>query len=160
VNGILIDAELTREQMNGLLAVIDVYVSLHRAEGFGLGIAEAMFLGKPAVVTAYSGNLDFTDTSNSCLVGYRLRPIEETDHQLFPEAADTYAAGIPWAEPSVEQAARWMRFLYDCPEQRRRIGRVAAATIRTRYNREAVQRVLVRRLESIQKILRAHADRP
>jgi glycosyltransferase involved in cell wall biosynthesis len=159
VNGILIDAELTREQMNGLLASIDVYVSLHRAEGFGLGIAEAMFLGKPAVVTAYSGNLDFTDTTNSCLVGYRLRPIEEADHHLFPDAADTYVPGIPWAEPSVGQTARWMRFLYENPEERRRIGRAGAATIRSRYNREAVQRVLVSRLEDIQQSLRVHAGR-
>jgi glycosyltransferase involved in cell wall biosynthesis len=152
--------ELTREGMNALLSSIDVYVSLHRAEGFGLGIAEAMFLGKPAVVTAYSGNLDFTDSTNSCLVGYQLRPIEAMDHRLFPEAAAVYVPGIPWAEPWVDQAARWMRFLYENPEWRRRIGRAGAATIRSRYNREAVQRVLVPRLEAIQESLRAHADRP
>jgi glycosyltransferase involved in cell wall biosynthesis len=146
--------------MNALLSSIDVYVSLHRAEGFGLGIAEAMSLGKPAIATAYSGNLDFTDSTNSCLVGYQLRPIETADHHLFPEAAGVYVPGIPWAEPSVDQAARWMRFLYENPDWRRRIGRAGAATIRNRYNREAVQRVLVQRLESIQESLRAHADRP
>src|SRR5262249_51314778 len=126
---------------------------------FGLGIAEAMFLGKPAVVTAYSGNLDFTDATNSCLVGYRLRPIEGVDHDLFPDAADTYVPGIPWAEPSVEQAAHWLRFLYEDPDARRRIGRAGAATIRSHYNHEAVQRVLVRRLEAIERTRRAHTSR-
>jgi glycosyltransferase involved in cell wall biosynthesis len=157
VNGILIDAELAREQMNGLLAAVDVYVSLHRAEGFGLGMAEAMFLGKPAIVTAYSGNLDFTDAGNSCLVGYRLRPIDESDHGLFRDAADTYIPGVPWAEPSVDQAARWMRFLYDRPDMRERVGRAAAATIQRRCSREAVQRVLVGRLEAIQQSLDARS---
>jgi glycosyltransferase involved in cell wall biosynthesis len=47
--------------MNGLLAAADVFVSLHRSEGFGLGLAEAMLLGKPVVGTAYSGNADFLD---------------------------------------------------------------------------------------------------
>lgn len=154
VNGVLIEADLTREAMNGLLSLIDIYVSLHRAEGFGLGIAEAMFLGKPAVVTAYSGNLDFTNATNSCLVGYRLRPIEESDHELFPEAASVYQPGLRWAEPSIEQAARWMRLLYDNADRRREIGRTGAATIRTRYNRHAVQRVLVRRLDAIDRALR------
>jgi glycosyltransferase involved in cell wall biosynthesis len=153
VDGILIDAELTREAMNGLLASIDVYVSLHRSEGLGLGIAEAMFLGKPVVVTAYSGNMDFTDAANSCLVGYELREIEEADHIYLASSATVYQPGLHWAEPSIPQAADWLRRLYDHPEWRRRIGSAGAATIRSRYSRAAVQRVLVRRLHEIERSL-------
>ncbi len=150
VRGVLIDAELTRAQMNALLGSIDVYVSLHRSEGFGLGIAEAMYLGKPAIVTAYSGNMDFTDAANSCLVGYRLRTIESGDHAALPGAAILYLPGLEWADPSVEDAARWMRLLHDRPSLRGRIGQAAAATIRQRYSPRMVQARLARRLSQIQ----------
>jgi glycosyltransferase involved in cell wall biosynthesis len=149
VGGILIDAELSREDMNGLLASVDIYVSLHRSEGFGLGIAEAMFLGKPTIVTAYSGNMDFTHAGNSCLVGYEFRPITEEDHAHFPAARDVYLPGLPWAEPSIVQASAWMRQLFERPDLRRAVGRAGAATIRSRYSRSAVQRALVPRLQAI-----------
>jgi glycosyltransferase involved in cell wall biosynthesis len=155
VNGILIDAEITREQMNALLASIDVYVSLHRSEGFGLGIAESMFLGKPTVVTAYSGNMDFTHAANSCLVGYEFRPITEMDHVHFPAATAVYKPGLLWADPSVPQAAAWMRRLYEQPDLRRVLGRAAAATIRDRYSRANVQRAVIGRLQAVRQALDA-----
>ena len=55
----------------------DAYVSLHRSEGIGLTIAEAMGLGKPVIATGWSGNTDFMDVSNAFPVGYRLVEIEE-----------------------------------------------------------------------------------
>jgi glycosyltransferase involved in cell wall biosynthesis len=149
VNGILLDGEFPRDRMNGLLAAVDVYVSLHRAEGFGLGIAEAMSLGKPAVVTAYSGNVDFTTRANSCLVGYTLRPIDERDHRLTPHAHLVYEPGLIWAEPRVDQAARWMRYLYDHPAERERIGEAGAATIRERFSPRTVAGVVANRLVEI-----------
>lgn len=149
VNGILIEDELTRQDMNGLLASIDVFCSLHRAEGFGLLIAESMHLGKPVIVTAYSGNLDFTTSANSCLVGYELRDISDTDHVHHLESATIYQPGILWAEPSVSQAVQWMRLLYENPRQRHRIGNAAAHAIRDLYSADRVQKVLVQRLEKI-----------
>jgi glycosyltransferase involved in cell wall biosynthesis len=149
VNGILIDEELPRAGMNALLGSIDVYASLHRAEGFGLGIAEAMFLGKPVIATAYSGNTDFTTRANSCLVGHNLRPIDESDHRLTPHGREVYEPGLVWAEPSISQAARWMRYLYDHPEERTRIGRAGAVTVRNQFNRETVGNVIANRLAQI-----------
>jgi glycosyltransferase involved in cell wall biosynthesis len=151
VNGVLIDEALPRDRMNALLASIDVYVSLHRGEGFGLGIAEAMCLGKPVVVTAYSGNMDYTTRSNSCLVGYNLRPIDESDHRLTPHGEMVYEPGLIWAEPNVEQAARWMRHLYDHPEERARIGAAGAQTVRNQFNPETVGNLVANRLAQIRR---------
>ncbi len=59
---------MTRHKIDSLVNLCDAFISLHRAEGFGLAIAEAMFMGKPVIVTNYSGNTEFTLASNSCLV--------------------------------------------------------------------------------------------
>ena len=72
---VILDSTLSREEMNALTNCVDCVVSLHRSEGFGLLIAEAMYLGKPVIVTNYSGNTDFTRPENSMLVDYRMIPI-------------------------------------------------------------------------------------
>jgi glycosyltransferase involved in cell wall biosynthesis len=151
VNGILIDEELPRDRMNALLGSIDVYASLHRGEGFGLGIAEAMLLGKPVIVTAYSGNMDYTTRANSCLVGYSLRPIDQSDHHLTPHAREVYEPGLIWAEPNVDQAARWMRYLYEHPEERTRIGAAGSQTVRNQFNPETVGNLVANRLVQISR---------
>ena len=71
------DDVIDRAHMGALQRCCDAYVSLHRAEGFGLGLAEAMFMGKPVVGTAWSGNVDFMVEGNSCLVGYELVAVLE-----------------------------------------------------------------------------------
>ena len=76
----------------------DCYVSLHRSEGFGLTIAEAMAFGKPAIATGYSGNLAFMDEETSYLVPYSLTTLEE--------AVGPYPAGTVWADPDLQEAAR------------------------------------------------------
>jgi glycosyltransferase involved in cell wall biosynthesis len=149
VNGILIDEELPRDRMNALLGSIDVYTSLHRAEGFGLGIAEAMFLGKPVIATAYSGNMDYTTHTNSCLVGYTLRRIEESDLDMSPHGKVIYEPGLMWAEPNIDQAARWMRYLYDHPAERTRFGTAGAKTVRNQFSTTAVARLVAKRLAEI-----------
>jgi glycosyltransferase involved in cell wall biosynthesis len=102
----VIDAVLPRDTSFALLNVCDCYVSLHRSEGFGLSLAEAMLLGKPVIATGYSGNLDFMGPDNSLLVDYRLVPIGRD--------VRTYAIpGGTWAEPSTEHAARHMRWVYE-----------------------------------------------
>lgn len=101
----LVEATMTREQLTGLQSVIDSYVSLHRSEGLGLGLAEAMALGKPVIGAGYSGNLDFMNENNSLLVNYHLIPL----------AADDYLdwRGQHWAAADGDHAAAHMRRLYD-----------------------------------------------
>jgi glycosyltransferase involved in cell wall biosynthesis len=101
----LIDDLLDREGMYALINCCDVYVSLHRAEGFGLGMAEAMKMGKNVIGTAYSGNMDFMNESNSCLVPYDLIELKEGDYQFFEK-------GTVWAEPDKEKAIEFMKKLY------------------------------------------------
>jgi len=82
----------------------DAYLSLHRAEGFGLCIAEAMAAGKPAVATGYSGNLDFTNETNAFLVDYRLTPARERLTR-----AHIFTKHMRWAEPNEESAIEALR---------------------------------------------------
>lgn len=103
----IISKTLSRGAVLDLYRVCDAFVSLHRAEGFGRGIAEAMMLGKPVIVTGYSGNLDFTTPGTSALVDYRLRLLNDEEYP--------FGAGKTWAEPDVSHAAWWMRrFVVDC----------------------------------------------
>jgi glycosyltransferase involved in cell wall biosynthesis len=99
----LIHEYLDRNTLNNLLNVCDCYVSLHRAEGFGLPIAEAMYLGKPVIATHWSGNVDMMDESNSLPVRYTLVALARD--------VGPYQKGQLWAEPDVGDAARKMRDL-------------------------------------------------
>ncbi len=150
VGGILLEDDLTHKEVNSLTALCDVYVSLHRSEGFGLGIAEAMALGRPVVATAYAGNMDYTTQSNSCLVGYRLRPIDESDYRLNPAMAGIYTAGQLWAEPDVDEAARFMRWLFENPAERARLGALGAAAITDRYSSAAASEAMLARLDELE----------
>ncbi len=149
VNGVLIDDDMADDELVDLFMCSDVYVSLHRSEGFGFGIAEAMALGKPVVTTAYSGNLDFATAANSFQVGYRMREITSADHVFNEETSGVYPAGALWAEPDVDQAARWMRLLASDPVLRRSTGEKGRATIRNLYSAEAAVRVVTDRLSEI-----------
>jgi glycosyltransferase involved in cell wall biosynthesis len=146
LDGVLLDGELTRGEMNALLAACDVYVSLHRAEGFGLGKAEAMYLGKPVVTTAYPTVFQFPTLGALCPVRARLRAITEADHAYLPSGAAVYRPGMVWAEPDVRHAARWMTTLYGSPDLRRRIGAHAARLIREHHSPDAAARVMIERL--------------
>lgn len=104
----VIEQTLSRSDLMALYSMCDCFVSLHRAEGFGRNIAEAMILGKPVIVTDYSGNQTFTTAENSVLVPYVLKEIKEGD---YPSVID----GV-WAEPNIESAAAGMRRIAKDPQ--------------------------------------------
>jgi len=112
-----------------LSASCDVYVSLHRSEGLGLNLLEAMSLGKPVITTAWSGTMDFTGEEDSCLVGYDLVPVVASHPAYRPDAI---GPGQMWAEPRLDEAAHWMRRLADDAELRARIGGRALAAMEAR----------------------------
>ncbi len=145
----VIDRYLSPADNSGLIAVCDSYVSLHRAEGFGLVPAEAMCLGKPVIATRYSGNLDFMTPSNSLLVDYRMV-------QIGP-GADPYPEDAEWADPDPQHAATLMRALFDDREGARRLGATAASDIRRTHSPSAAGEIMRRRLESIRATGRARA---
>jgi glycosyltransferase involved in cell wall biosynthesis len=113
----IMDGIFSRQKLNTLLSFCDCYVSLHRSEGFGFPIAEAMTLGKPVVATAYSGNMDFTTPSNSFLIKYK---ILEIDRDYGP-----YRKGCVWAEPDVDHAAEVMRYVYENQSRAESVGQQA-----------------------------------
>lgn len=122
------DRFLSRDEAYGLTSVCDAYVSLHRAEGLGLGLAEAMYLGKPVVGTAYSGNLEFMHEGNSALVGYRMVPVNAGEY-LYDDPR------FVWAEADVDDAARHLRRLADDPGWRAQLAMAGQQNIRTRFTR-------------------------
>lgn len=97
----IVDETLRYPSVLGLYRVCDCLVSLHRAEGFGRSIAEAMLLGKQVVTTGFSGNLDFTTPERVALVRYSQRPLKGTDY--------FHAQGQYWADPDLDHAAELMR---------------------------------------------------
>jgi glycosyltransferase involved in cell wall biosynthesis len=137
------DGFLSREEMFGLQNSVDCYVSLHRSEGFGLGMAECMYLGKPVIATAYSGNLDFMDRDNSLLVDYRMVPLRDGDYP--------YWQGQQWADADIAHAARWMRHVFDDREFAQRIGASAATSIRRTNSKDACGAAVIARLQEIHR---------
>jgi hypothetical protein len=121
----LIDRLLDDAGMARLLDDADIVLSLHRSEGFGLVLAEAMQRGKPVVATGWSGNADFMTAENSCPVTYRLVPARD------PQGSYEHP-GQQWAEPDVDDAAAHLRRLAD-PALRARLGRQARQDARERF---------------------------
>jgi glycosyltransferase involved in cell wall biosynthesis len=115
---------LPPEDCHALTACADIVLSLHRGEGFGLVMAEAMLLGKPVVATGWSGNLDYMDQSNACLVPFQLVQAEDP-RSIY--------SGL-WAEPDVNEAARWLRTLADDHLLRRLIGDRARAALQSKLD--------------------------
>jgi len=106
-----------------LYASCDVFISLHRSEGLGLIPLEAMRLGKPVVVTAWSGNMSYMTQRNSCPVVFKLVPITEDAVSYAPSRLGIESS---WADPDIDHAAAWLRKLADEPEFRVEIGQRAA----------------------------------
>ena len=95
---------LDRPDVLGLMDVCDAYVSLHRSEGFGRTLAEALLLGKPVVGTDFSGNIDFLNEKNGFPVACRARRVKAGEYAFIAETD-----GARWAEPNILDAARQMR---------------------------------------------------
>ncbi|MDA8290752.1 MAG: glycosyltransferase [Actinomycetota bacterium] len=139
-------------RVDELVAAADVYVSLHRATGFGLRMADAMAAGRPVVATGWSGSLDFMGPRSACLVGYTVAPL--LGGELYEDArADVVRdRGAFWVEPDVAGAARWMRQLAADAGYRARVGASAARQVQESLAPEVVGpalRSLVERVEAL-----------
>ena len=139
-----LDGYLSKDKINGLLDACDCYVSLHRCEGFGLTMAEAMFYGKPVIATGYSSNTEFMNVGNSFLVKYKLIPIQED--------CGPYKKGNVWAQPDIEHAADLMRYVFNNYPKAQQIGAVAAEEIQTLLNPQVTGNKIRKRLEYIAEI--------
>lgn len=146
----IIDRFLPREEQTALMNVCDAYVSLHRAEGFGLTMAEAMAQGKPVIATAYSGNLVFMDDENSFLVPY--------DFTLVPPNSGQYPPGARWAEADISAAAGIMRSVYENPELAKSKAERGRRDIMEKHSPTARVKFVLGRMAEIQQIVAARTS--
>ncbi|MDB6115060.1 MAG: hypothetical protein JWQ62_2005 [Lacunisphaera sp.] len=137
----LITQTLTLAEIYELEAACDCFVSLHRSEGFGLAVAESMYLGKPVISTDWSGTAEFVNEANGCPVRYSLVTLERNH--------GPYAKGQTWAAPDIDHAAEWMQRLAGDPALGRKLGAAARATIEEKFSPAAIGARYRRRLEAI-----------
>ncbi len=119
----VIDRTLPQDEHDALLAHCDVLISPHRAEGFGLNLAEAMACGKAVIATGWSGNLEFMNEKNSILLPFQLTPVRD------PSGIYTGFEGAQWAEAEIDAGARALRDLYDSPSSVTNLAEAARASI-------------------------------
>jgi glycosyltransferase involved in cell wall biosynthesis len=120
------------DDLHDLYAACDVYISLHRTEGFGLNLAEVMIAGRPLIATKWSGNLDFMDAKCVALINADLVPLDDPDKVYTQKLAR-------WAEPRTDEAVRWLRKLAENPEQRSELAQAAKVKAMTELGGKAVQ---------------------
>jgi glycosyltransferase involved in cell wall biosynthesis len=144
----LLEGYLPPEQVHALIATADCFVSLHRAEGLGLGPAEAMARGKAVIATGYSGNMDYMTDANAYLVDYSLRKVGPG---CWPYPEDAH-----WADVDLDHAGRLMREVFeDQAAANERGGRAAADIVRT-HSLDAAGHSMRTRLEHV--AARLHGD--
>jgi GT2 family glycosyltransferase/glycosyltransferase involved in cell wall biosynthesis len=137
----IITERLARDELIGLVSVCDCYLSLHRSEGFGRGPIEAMLLGKPVIVTNYSGVTEYANMETACLVDFRLIPLGAEDY-IFWE-------GQQWADPDIEHAAWHMRRLVADPVFARSLGRAGQRFVQDNFNERVIGARYAKRLEEL-----------
>jgi glycosyltransferase involved in cell wall biosynthesis len=137
----IINETWSRQKVNSLIASCDCLVSLHRSEGFGLPIAEAMYLGKPAITTAYSGNMDFTHHDTAMLVNYSVVAVGA--------GAEPYDPCSRWAEPDTDKAAEWMERVQRDNVMRARIAQSGQRYIRQHFSAAVVGDIMKTRVGRI-----------
>ncbi|WP_188092430.1 glycosyltransferase family 4 protein [Azospirillum sp. B21] len=138
---VVIDRTLPDLEMKSLMWLSDCFVSLHRSEGFGRGISEAMALGKPVIATAYSGNMDFCNEQNAFLVPYSLIEVGFND---YPHWESQH-----WADPDIEAATRYMARLLDDPQLGRQIGARARQELLAKFGYFPIGRLYEERVTAL-----------
>lgn len=137
----LIDKTLSREMTYGLMHACDSYLSLHRAEGFGLTVAESMHLGKPVISTNWSATSEFVNATNGCPVDFKLVELKKNH--------GPYKKGQLWADPDPQHAAEYMKRLATDAEYARELGEKARETIFELFSPDRVFSIYRKRLRSI-----------
>lgn len=140
---IFVDSFLSQREVYDLVGAADVYLSLHRGEGFGITLAEAMAMGKPVVCTDWSSTTEFCRPSCCMPVSCRLvvPRSDQVDHPYYKEVRE-------WAEPNLDTAAAALARLYRDPQLRNEIGRRAYMAIREQFSTENFQESVQRFLEN------------
>lgn len=132
------DEQLTRADQMAFIECLDGLVSLHRSEGLGVHLAEAMWLGTPVVATGYSGNMDLMDDDNSLPVGHGFVEVHD--------GGGIYPSGARWADPDLDHAGECLRRLVADEQLAATIAANARATVESQPSDHEVAAAIAARL--------------
>jgi glycosyltransferase involved in cell wall biosynthesis len=138
---ILINENYSKKKLTELIDACHCYVSLHRAEGFGLTLAEAMLRKKIVIGTGYSGNLEFMNNQNSFLINYELMT-KDKDSGFIKK-------GYQYAEPDIENSKKILRHVHDNYKNIEEIQKNAKRTIETYFSKRKIGELMYSRLDKI-----------
>jgi glycosyltransferase involved in cell wall biosynthesis len=131
---VFLDGYVSSAAMKAMIELSDAYVSLHRAEGYGLNMADAMAHGTPVIATGYSGNMDFMTAQTAELIGFELIEVGR--------GAEPYDATAVWADPDLDAAAAAMRRLHDDPAHAGSLAARAGSHVRAHFSPEQISRMM------------------
>lgn len=139
----LINRNMEKKEVNSLIANCDVFVSLHRAEGFGLVLAEAMLNHVPVIATNWSANTEFMNSDVACMVDYDMITLDKD----FPP----YSKGNRWADPDITDAAKYMKKLLENKDYYRNIAEQGYQYVSYVLSADKVKLIIQNRLQMILK---------
>lgn len=131
----LFEQSMPKDQMMSLIAACDVVMSLHRSEGLGLLLLEAMSLAVPVIATGYGGNTDFMNDDNAFMVDYTMTEVKQ-------HFSGVYQPGYHWAEPSVEHAAKQLHSVYQQRTQAQAVALRGQQSVLQKYSTRQFQQQL------------------
>ncbi|MDZ7718940.1 MAG: glycosyltransferase [Balneolaceae bacterium] len=137
------DESMSKEYIHQLHTRGDCYVSLCRGEGWGIGSFEAARFGKPVIMTGFGGQTDYLQPEYSWLVDYELIPVVDKN------APKSYGSDQNWAEPNIEQAAEFMRYVYEHQEEAKRKGEKLKEYVMENFSNERTAGKLIQFLRSV-----------
>lgn len=144
-NIFIVEEIFEKNTLHNIINACDSYISLHRSEGFGLTMAEAMYFSKPVIATGYSGNLEFMNDDNSFLVNYEITKIEYD--------ITNYEKNTIWSNPDVKHAAELMRLVKSNSELVKIKAYNGNKTILNKMSNETIGKLIEEKIEKIYKNL-------
>ena len=138
---VVIDEIFSEKEMEGLRNITDVFISLHRSEGFGLNLIENMSAGNLVIATNYSGNKDFMNEKNSLLVDFKMIPVREGD---YPEWEGQF-----WADPSIKDAAEKLIWSFKNHSESDKISKYAKSFINKNFSISKISNDVLKATKSI-----------
>ena len=132
---------LEKKAVNSLIADVDVFVSLHRAEGFGLVMAEAMLNGTVCIATNWSSNTEFMNNDVACMVDYSFITLEK---DMSP-----YRKGAKWADANTDEAAEYMKRLLNDKNYYDSLSKKAKEFVETKLSMDNISELYIKRIHEI-----------
>jgi glycosyltransferase involved in cell wall biosynthesis len=140
---VVIEKNLSRAEIVGLICACDAYISLHRSEGFGMGIAEAMNFGRIVIATDYSGSTDFLTQQTGFPIQFSLRPVAVHE---YPWSDKQF-----WAEPDISSAAATMQMILKSPDNARERANAGQKFVQQKYSTIPVGEVMRTRISHLMR---------